>query len=352
MRRPYLAIIFLLILSGCVVGPEYRRPDYPLPAQFRGEPAEPPSAPESLGDLAWWQVFEDAQLHELLRTALADNYDLRVAVARVLQTRAQLISTRANQFPVIDANVDAVYNRAEGDRPPQTTRETFQPVGSLDLSFEVDLWGRLRRATEAACADLLAAEEARRTVVMTLVSDVATAYFLLRELDLELEIAQRTLASRRTSLRLVRTREKGGVTSLLEVRQAETLLYTAAATIPDLERRIAQTENVLSVLVGRNPGAIARGQPLIEQLALPAVPLGLPSALLERRPDIRQAEQQLIAANAQIGVARALLFPQVALTGSAGVGAVGVQCREPARRSRGQRTVRGRCDQLPGGVGH
>lgn len=324
MRQPYLAIISLLILTGCVVGPDYRRPDYPTPPQFRGETAETPMAPVSLGELAWWQVFEDEQLQELIRTALTENYDLRIAVARVFQARAQLIGTRANQFPFVDANADAIYNRVAGDRPPLTRQETFRPIGSLDLSFELDLWGRLRRATESAWADLLASEEARRTVVTTMVSDVATAYFQLRELDLELEIARRTLESRRTALQLVQAREKAGVASLLEVRQAETLLYTAAAIIPTLERRIAQTENLISVLIGCNPTAIPRGRPLLQQLALPVVPPGLPSSLLERRPDIRQAEQQLISANAQIGVARALLFPQVALTGSGGVGAIGV----------------------------
>jgi multidrug efflux system outer membrane protein len=324
MRRPYLASIPLLFLTGCLVGPDYRRPDYPIPAQFRGETAETPTAPVPLGELAWWQVFEDAQLQELIRTALTENYDLRAAVARVLQARAQLIGTRANQFPFIDVNAEALYSRGEGDRPPLTNQETFQPLGTVDLSFELDLWGRLRRATESARADLLASEEARRTVVTTLVSDVATAYFLLRELDLELEISRRTLESRRASLELVRTRETGGVASLLEVRQAETLLYTAAAAIPDLERRIEQTENLISVLVGRNPSDVPRGRPLLQQLALPEVPPGLPSALLVRRPDIRQAEQQLVSANAQIGVARALLFPQVALTGSAGAGAVAV----------------------------
>lgn len=324
MRRLYLAIIPLVFLPGCLVGPDYRRPDYPIPAQFRGETAETPTAPVSLGELAWWEIFADEQLHQLIRAALTENYDLRVAVARVLQARAQLVGTRANQFPFIDANVDAIYSRIEGETPPQTENEIFQPTGSLDLSFEVDLWGRLRRATESALADLLASEEARRTVVMTLVSDVATAYFQLRELDLELEIARRTLESRRTSLQLVQTREAGGVASLLEVRQAETLLYTAAAVIPDLERRIEQTENLISVLVGRNPSAIPRGRPLLQQLALPEVPPGLPSALLGRRPDIRQAEQQLVSANASIGAAKALFFPQVALTGSAGVGMTGV----------------------------
>jgi outer membrane protein, multidrug efflux system len=324
MRRLYLVIIPLVILTGCLVGPDYRRPDYPIPAQFRGARGETPMAPVSLGELSWWQIFADEQLHELIRAALTENYDLRVAVARVLQARAQLIGTRANQFPFIDANAEAIYSRGEGDRPPLTNQETFEPLGTVDLSFELDLWGRLRRATESAWADLLASEEARRTVVMTLVSDVATAYFQLRELDLELEIARRTLESRRASLRLVQTREEVGVASFLEVRQAETLLYTAAAASPDIERRITQTENLISVLIGHNPSAIPRGRPLMQQVALPVVPPGLPSTLLGRRPDIRQAEQQLVSANAQIGVAKALLFPQVVLTGTAGVGAIGV----------------------------
>jgi multidrug efflux system outer membrane protein len=278
----------------------------------------------SLGDISWWQIFEDEQLQELIRTALAENYDLRIAVARILAARARLTITRSEQFPTIDANGRAIYNRTEGDSPPATAKETLAPVGSMDLSFEIDLWGRLRRATEAARADLLASEEARQTVVTTLVSDVATAYFQLRELDLELEIAHRTLDSRQAALRLVQARADGGVASLIDVRQAETLLYAAAVVIPDTERRIEQRENLISLIVGRNPTAVPRGRSLLQQLALPAVPSGLPSALLERRPDIRQTEQQLLSANARIGVAKALFFPQVVLTGSAGIGATGV----------------------------
>lgn len=192
------------------------------------------------------------------------------------------------------------------------------------MHCEIDFWGRLRRTTEAAWADLLASTEAQWTVVTTLISDVAMTYFQLRELDLELEIAYHTLTLRQDSLRLVQMRAEGGLVSLLEVRQAEILVTTAAQTIPDIERRMAQTENRLSILLGQNPGAVPRGRPLLEQLALPEVPAGLPSALLERRPDIRQAEQQLVAANARIGVAKALFFPQVTLTGSAGVGTTAV----------------------------
>jgi multidrug efflux system outer membrane protein len=210
VRRPYLAIIPLLLMTGCLVGPDYRQPEYPVPASFRGETREAPTATLPLGEVAWWQIFADEQLHELIRTALTENYDLRVAVARIFEARAQLIITRSGQFPTIGANADAIYSRVEGDTPPLTEKETFQPIGSIDLSFEIDLWGRLRRATESARADLLASEEARRTVVTTLISDVATAYFRLRELDLELEIAKRTLESRRASLRLVQTRADGG----------------------------------------------------------------------------------------------------------------------------------------------
>lgn len=320
----WLLLIVPLLLAGCLVGPNYQRPDYPVPPAFRGEAPEAPVDVMSLGDLSWWQLFQDEQLQELIRTALTQNYDLRIAVTRILDARAQLTSTRAAQFPLVDANSSAIYNRTEGNRPVSEFKEIVSPIGSFDLSFEIDLWGRLRRATEAARAGLLASAEARRTVVTTLVSDVASAYFQLRGLDLELEIARRTLASRQDSLRLVSTREAGGVASLLDVRQAEILVTTAAQTIPDVERRIAQTENLISILLGNNPGDVPRGRPLVQQLALPVVPAGLPSALLERRPDIHQAEQQLIAANARIGVAKALFFPQVILIGSAGVGARGI----------------------------
>lgn len=324
MNARWLVLIVPLLLAGCLVGPDYQRPGYPVPAAFRGEAPEAPVDVMSLGDLSWWQIFQDEQLQELIRTALTQNYDLRIAVTRILDARAQLTSTRAAQFPLVDANSSAIYNRTEGNRPVSELKEIISPIGSFDLSFEIDFWGRLRRATEAARAALLASKEARRAVVTTLVSAVASTYFQLRELDLELEIARRTLASRQDSLRLVSTREAGGVASLLDVRQAEILVTTAAQTIPDIERRIAQTENLISMLIGNNPNDVPRGRPLVQQLALPAVPAGLPSALLERRPDIHQAEQQLIAANARIGVAKALFFPQVILIGSAGVGARGI----------------------------
>ncbi len=313
----------VVLLAGCTVGPDYRRPEVSVPPAFRGQP-EQPVGPTSVADIVWWQLFEDETLVSLLRTALAGSYDVRIAAARVLDARAQVTIARSFQFPDLSGNASAPYTRTTGDRAPSPAqfRETFSPLGTLDLAWELDLWGRLRRATEAARGDLLAASEAQHFVITTLVSDVATAYFQLRELDLELEIARRTLASRQNSLRLVTMRFEGGVAAQMDVRQAEVLLYTAAETIPDVERRIEQTENLISVLVGQNPDVVARGRTLPENLALvaPAVPAGLPSSLLERRPDVRQAESQLAAATARIGVAKADYFPRVTLTGAAGAG--------------------------------
>ncbi|HSF04805.1 MAG TPA: efflux transporter outer membrane subunit [Methylomirabilota bacterium] len=311
-----------LLLAGCTVGPDYRRPELAVPPEFRGPAPEAPTTEASLGDLAWWQIFQDEALQGLVRTALVENYDLRVAAARVLEARAQVTVNRSFQFPDVSASASAPYVRITEERAPIQQEETFSPLGTLDLFWEVDLWGRLRRATEAARADLLASEDVQRFVVTTLVSDVATAYFQLRELDLELEISRRTLASRQDSLRLVQLRQQGGVAALIDVRQAEVLLYTAAQTIPDVERRIEQTENLISLLLGRNPNAVPRGRSLLQQLALPSIPAGLPSSLVERRPDIRQAEGQLAAATARIGVAKADYFPRVLLTGAAGGGGV------------------------------
>jgi multidrug efflux system outer membrane protein len=308
-------------LAGCAVGPDYRRPEFPVPPDFRGQA---PVSEKSIGDLAWWEIFQDDVLQELLRTALAANYDLRIATARVLDARAQVTIARSFQFPDVSGNASAEYLRVPGDRAPTQPKETFSPVGTLDLSWELDLWGRLRRATEASRAELLASEDVRRFVMTTLISDVATAYIQLRELDLELEISKRTLTSREGSLRLVKLRYEGGVAALIDVRQAEVLLYTATETIPDVERRIEQTENLISLLLGRSPGAVPRGRSTAEQLAQapPTVPAGLPSSLLERRPDIRQAEDQLAAATARIGVAKADYFPRVLLIGAAGAGGI------------------------------
>jgi outer membrane protein, multidrug efflux system len=261
-------------------------------------------------------------LQSLIRAALEENYDLRIATARILDARARVTINRSFQFPELNASASAPYTYTTKERTPTQFQQTFSPAGGFDMFWELDFWGRFRRSTEAARNDLLASESARRFVVTSLVSDVATAYFQLRELDLELEISKRTLASRENSLRLVKLRQQGAVASMMDVRQAEVLLYTAAETIPDLERRIEQTENQISILLGRNPDAVPRGRTLLQQLALPAIPAGLPSSLLERRPDVQEAEGQLAAATARIGVAKSDYFPRVFLTGAAGAGGV------------------------------
>ena len=315
-------LLSALVLAGCSVGPDYKRPELPIPNEFRGRAPDAPAGAESLGDVAWWQIFQDEALQSLIRTSLAENYDLRIATSRILDARARVTFNRSFQFPDLSASASAPYTYVPGDRVPNQFRETFAPLGTFDMFWEIDFWGRFRRATEAARADLLASESARRFVMTTLVSDVATAYFQLRELDLELEISRRTLASRENSLRLVKLRQQGAVASMMDVRQAEVLLYTAAETVPDIERRIEQTENQISILLGRNPDAVPRGRPLLQQLALPAIPAGLPSSLLERRPDVQQAESQLAAATARIGVAKSDYFPRVILTGAAGAGGI------------------------------
>jgi outer membrane protein, multidrug efflux system len=322
--RWMLAAVVVSVLSGCMVGPDYQRPALPSPAVFRGttDAAVPPD-PTSLGDLRWFEIFQDAQLQTLIQTALVANYDLRDAVARVNEARANLGITRSEQFPNIAASADITTVRLSrnGLTPAPANVDRDRTVGSVLLhllSFEVDVWGRLRRATEAARAEVLAAEDTRQAVLTTLVSDVATAYFDLLEQDRELEIAQRTLALRQQSLSLIEVRQQGGIATLLDVRQAEQLVYSAAAVIPDTQRLIEQTENQLRVLLGQPPGDVLRGQPLTAQTQPPAVPPGLPSTLLERRPDLRAAEHTLIAANANIGVAKAAYFPTISLTGLLG----------------------------------
>ena len=313
------------LLTGCVVGPNYQRPAVPAPASFRSPTPLPPGESSSLADLKWFEVFSDERLQDLERTALAQNYDLRDAVARVEAARANLGITRSQQYPNFDAAADlsTVRSSRDGQLPlpaalvPSQNR-TFGSATLELLSFEVDIWGRLRRATEAARANLLSADETRKAVITTLVSDVATEYFDLRELDSELDISRRTLVTRQDSLELIRNRQNGGVATLLDLRQGEQLVYTASETIPALQQEIEQTENAISLLLGNNPGEVVRGRSLTEQVAAPNVPAGLPSALLERRPDIRAAEANLIAANAQIGVAKAAYFPQISLSGFLG----------------------------------
>lgn len=326
MRKASIAATLLaLFLSGCTVGPNYHRPAIQAPGQFRSPAPLSPDDATSLGDLKWWQIFKDDKLQDLEKIALVQNYDLRDAVARVEAARASLGITRADQFPTFNGNADISTIRVSRDGASPLPRSfvpsqdrTFGAATLNLLSFELDIWGRLRRATEAARANLLSAEENRKAVVSTLVSDVATSYFSLRELDYQLEISRRTLATRQASLELVKNRQTGGVATLLDLRQSEQLVYTAAETIPALQQQIEQTENQISLLLGKNPSEVIRGATLTEQQMPPDVPTGLPSALLERRPDIRAAEQALVAANAEIGVAKAAYFPQITLTGFLG----------------------------------
>jgi outer membrane protein, multidrug efflux system len=314
----WLMAVGLLLLTGCTVGPKYKRPPVTVPDTYRGlAPDAGPQTAVSLGDEKWWTVFQDPQLQELVREALSQNYDLRIAAARVLQAQAVLGITRADQFPTITGGASTSNERLPATRVTPAF-ETSPSQVNLSLFWELDFWGKFRRATEAARANLLATEWGRNAVVSSLVSNVASAYFQLLELDSQMEISRNTLRSRRESLRLVEVRAKGGATSLLDVRQSEQLVYTAAAAIPDLERRIEQQENLISILLGKNPAPVTRGKSLVENAILPTVPAGLPSSLLGRRPDIQSSEQQLIAANARIGVAKAAYFPQITLTAVGG----------------------------------
>ena len=318
LRRHWLILVTLLICTGCAVGPKYKRPTLTVPEGYRGlAPDAGQQTSASLADEKWWTVFQDPQLQQLIRTALVQNYDVRIAATRILQAQAILGITRADQYPTITGGASTTNARAQRTKVLPEFESSANEV-NLSIVWELDFWGKFRRATEAARASLLATEWGKRAVISSLVSNVATAYFQLRELDLELEISKRTLDSRKQSLNLVEIRARGGVTALIDVRQSEQLVYTAAGSIPDLERRIEQQENFLSVLLGNNPGPITRGKSLVENSVLPTVPAGLPSSLLEKRPDIQATEQQLVAANARIGVAKAAYFPQITLTAIAG----------------------------------
>ena len=322
MRKVSVALAWAcLFAAGCTVGPNYHRPKVNVPATYRGQGANPPAKPstESLGNEKWWNVFHDPVLEQLIRTALQDNYDVRIAATRVLQAQDQLGITRSNQFPVVSAGADLLR-----ERNPKVN--SFFPnyklhTGELDLSviWNLDFWGKYRREAEASRASLLATEWGQRAVITSVVSSVATAYFQLRELDLALEISQHTLASREDSLRLTEVLAKYGSASMLDLRQAQELVDTAAESIPDFERQIRQQEDLLSNLLGENPGTIPRGLKLTEEPLPPSVPPGLPSELLEGRPDIREAEANLMAANADIGIAKADFFPNIPLTATGGL---------------------------------
>ena len=312
-------LLAIALSSGCAIGPNYKKPPVNTPTVYRGLTPEEAAKGDttSFAEQKWWDVFQDDQLKELIKTALQQNYDLRRAGARILQARAALGITRSNQLPTISADASALNQRSprQGTVPPVETN-TNQVGGAFN--WELDFWGKFRRATEAARANLVASEWGQREITTELVANVASAYFTLRALDLQLEITRRALASRQDSLRLTQILANGGSTSLLDVRQAEQLVFTAGSEIPSLEQQIEQQENFISILLGNNPASVPRGRPLTDQPHPPTVPAGLPASLLQRRPDIHQAEEQLIAANAQIGVARAQYFPQISLTANAG----------------------------------
>jgi multidrug efflux system outer membrane protein len=300
------------------MGPNYKRPQLPLPGEFRGAPA----SSSSLADTKWQDLFPDPTLNQMVNTALEHNFDLRIALQRVEEARAQLGVTRAQQYPSLDAQAAfaAVRNSTIASVPvPAGTKLTssYATLGAA-LSWELDIWGRLRRETEAARARYLASEEGRRAVNVSLVAEVMESYFQLLEQDSELEISHKTQGIARDSLDLVELRRQRGAASGLDVRQAEQLLYTAGVQSAAAEHAIAESENLLSLLQGSAPSGQARGRKL-EEIPVPAqLPPGMPSTLLERRPDIREAEQNLVAANAEIGVARAAYFPQISLSAFAG----------------------------------
>ena len=321
MKRATVVATLAMLLTGCTVGKKYQRPAVEIPDVHRGAPVTSvaPTA-ASLADTKWFEVFKDEKLQELVRMSLDSNFDARVAVARIDLARGQLGITRADQFPSVNAGAELATVRSSRSGQleipePEQVKRTFGTVALGLLTFELDIWGRLRRATEAQRAQLLSEEENQRTIYVTLVAAVAQAYFELRELDLELEISQRTLTSREESLRITRLQEGAGVATMLDVRQAEELVYTASARIPELKRLIGLQENFVATLVGVNPRDIPRGAALVDQQMPPEVPAGLTSDLIERRPDIRSAEQQLVSANALVGVAKAAYFPRISLTG-------------------------------------
>jgi multidrug efflux system outer membrane protein len=306
---PMISVILAASFGGgCMVGPKYRKPVVQTPAAYRELRESPQAQAASFADLPWWQVFQDPQLQELIRTALKQNYDMQLAAERIKAERAQLAITRSYLFPQVQGGGNFTGGK----------EQTFQSKSNFLAAFQLDLFGKLRRETEAERARVLATEDAQRTVMLTLVSDVASDYFTLLQLDLQLQITRDTVKTQQDSVKLTSLRLDHGVATTLDVLQAQQVLDTANAQIPDLERQIGQEEDAISILLGNYPQNVPRGRPLTEQLLPPDVPPGLPSALLERRPDIHEAEQMLVAANAEIGVAKASFFPQISLTGSGG----------------------------------
>ncbi len=309
------AIVTSIAMTGCMVGPNYHRPAVQTPTAYRDlkEDQQAQAQSASFADLPWWQVFQDPQLQELIRTALKENYDLQLATERIAAARSQVTITRSSLFPQVQAG-----GNFSGGKDPSTQSKFNILTLTADAAFQLDLFGRLRRATQVSRAELLATEDARNTVILTLVSDVASNYFTLLQLELELQITRDTVKTQEDSVKLTRLRLDHGVATKLDVLQAQQVLDTANAQIPDIERQIGQEEDAISILLGHYPDGVRRGRPLVEQPLPPEVPPGMPSTLLERRPDIRRVEHDLIAANAEIGVAKAAFFPQISLTGSGG----------------------------------
>jgi outer membrane protein, multidrug efflux system len=321
----FLSLALIAALAGCAVGPNYTRPALSTPAAYRRAASDTnsPSGEQSFADLGWWSIYDDPRLKAYIAEALTNSWDVKIAAARVMQAEAVARITRSQFFPTVAAGGDIQTVRSSergpvpipgGVKPESTYGEGFVAMPS----YEVDLWGRIRRANEAARARLFATEDAQRTVRQTLVADVATTYLQLLELDLQLEIGRRSYVNRTNSLSLTESREQGGVAARQDVYQAKVLVATAEASIVSTLRQIEQTENLMCILLGRNPGRIERGVPLVEQRLRAQVPPGLPSELVARRPDIQASEQQLVAANADIGQAKAAFFPQVTLTGAFG----------------------------------
>ncbi len=313
--KTILPVVLLLSLCACTVGPNYERPKVSVPDQFRSAPDLPQEqrSAEPFGQMKWWTVFQDKVLEDLIREALANNYDIRIAAARVMQAQAIVGIRRADQLPSISGSA-SIHNERATLYPGSPTFDT----ALIQASYIIDFWGQYRRATEAARANLVATEFGQDVVRTTLVSDVASAYFQLRQYDVQLEYSQKTLDADREMLNLNTIKYKGGESPQTDVLQSQLLVEQAEAQIISLQKSIEQTENAICALLGRNPGSIPRGISLVDQPHMPEVPTGLPSTLLERRPDVRQAEEILVAANANVGVAKAAFFPQFALTGSFG----------------------------------
>jgi multidrug efflux system outer membrane protein len=315
--------VLLLTLCACKVGPNYQRPPLTVPGDYRGiapdASTQPPSSAEPFAEMQWPAVFQDEVLQGLIKEALANNYDMRIAAARILQANASLGITRANQFPTVNGSAE-VTNQRSAVYPGAPTFDTL----GLQLDYIVDFWGQYRRATEAARATLLATQFGQSIVQTSLISSVASNYFLLRQFDFQLDYSKQTVEADTEILNLNNVKFKGGESAITDVYQAQVLVEQAEAEVITLKQSIAQAEDNISILLGRNPGPIPRGLSLTEQPHLPEVPAGLPSELLRRRPDVRRAEENLVAANANVGVAKAAFFPQISLTGAFGAQSVAI----------------------------